>query len=476
VPELTITPLSTIGAIFSDNQMCLGSLPPNSNELLSPTRGADFFRPSRSLSETRVTLRIDRAQALDGISSFDSINVVREFETRYPRAFQYLRKCGILANGECDVIDPYTGIIRREPFNNIFEHSVAVGFAAQVIARELLRVNAISQAELDAAVERALLHDATKPYEIFRRRIGFYLNDSFKIFEAGRASGIRIEEIFTQIFKMLLNRYKDPEAFAVHLKYTGWYFIRRDLIDATQAQTMVDAARRIGIKNGLGLKILDALVFTKTDIDEAKTDTRVQKLLASVFDYGLTNAVDYLPELLGEIFARDEALELSQCGAETGWPSYGRFLSVSSEREIIGIRGNWVEAIIHVADDMTLTSVPREGCKSETYFLTTNERLFITGPTVRGCKIIMNQWIGACSDGSVVELSDSSPIPSGVRPTANVATLMVYISDSICESLKELISIEAGARPAEVIKRLINDSYERLMVDQSCQEPATIAA
>ena len=449
---------------------------PDSNVPLSLTGGAAYFRPTRALSDTQVAFKLDSDQALAGLSSFDSRHVVQAFQKRYPRAFQLLGRCGVLPDGACDVLDPYTGIVRREPFNNIFEHSMAVGFAAQAIGRQLLRAKEITVAELDSAVEAALLHDATKPYELFRRRIGFYLKDAAKIFDAGKASGNMTANVFEQIFEMLLTKYKDPQAFAAHLKYTGWLFASGDLIALNDIQIMVDAACRVAVQHDLGATIVDSLEFTWDEFAEAKTDVRVQKLLTSVIDYGLIEACNFLPELLMECMPKEDALDLGLSGAETGWPSYGSFLAVSPCRNIVGVRGNWVDAIVHIADDMTSTNVPKEIENSETYFLTTNERLVASGLVIRVCGAMMNQWIGARCDGSVVELKNDEPLPCEARPVANVATLMIYITTSICERIKEIVSPTSAEAPDEFVKRLVNDSYEGLVFDRGEASLNTLAA
>jgi len=64
------------------------------------------------------------------------------------------------------------------------------------------------------------------------------------------------------------------------------------------------------------------------------------------------------------------------------WPAMEKVLAISDEQKLL----EFVElgrCVIHISDDMTSTNVPKEIDKSQTFFLTTNERLILSGLITR---------------------------------------------------------------------------------------------
>lgn len=57
----------------------------------------------------------------------------------------------------------------KESFANIGEHCISVGFLTSRICGALVGAGLIQESDADGIIERALIHDITKPFEILRR-------------------------------------------------------------------------------------------------------------------------------------------------------------------------------------------------------------------------------------------------------------------------------------------------------------------
>lgn len=94
-----------------------------------------------------------------------------EFKKNYPVAFSVLEIGGVHPDKQSPVPNPYLdNALDDENFSNVGRHCVAVGIAAHRIAGKLLESGIIDQATHDSAISRALLHDANKCFEVFRRK------------------------------------------------------------------------------------------------------------------------------------------------------------------------------------------------------------------------------------------------------------------------------------------------------------------
>lgn len=103
------------------------------------------------------------------LSVFSSTRALEEFEARFPQIMDLFGRVGIHPSRPKSLFNPYTGQDSREYFSNIGEHCLAVGFAAARIVEALVRAGTVQESQATAVIERALIHDITKPYEIMRR-------------------------------------------------------------------------------------------------------------------------------------------------------------------------------------------------------------------------------------------------------------------------------------------------------------------
>lgn len=100
---------------------------------------------------------------------FDSSIYLQWFEKRFPRALEAFYLCGIHPTRPRSLYDPFAKT-DAGAFPNIGLHGLAVGLCAARIAGRMLGVGAISHNEAALSIERALIHDVAKPFELFRQR------------------------------------------------------------------------------------------------------------------------------------------------------------------------------------------------------------------------------------------------------------------------------------------------------------------
>ena len=93
-----------------------------------------------------------------------------EFERSYPLAFEILKVGGVHPDKVVEMENPYTGEQDNEDFRNIGEHCVSVAIVAEKITNKLKEIGVINDNECKKIVERALIHDANKRFEVMRKK------------------------------------------------------------------------------------------------------------------------------------------------------------------------------------------------------------------------------------------------------------------------------------------------------------------
>jgi hypothetical protein len=91
---------------------------------------------------------------------------VPEYEHRFPTEMAMLEIGGVYPGKKKDMINPYSGEADTEYRGNIGEHCIAVAKCAEVITKNILGEK---NPQVDKIVKRALVHDATKRFEIMRK-------------------------------------------------------------------------------------------------------------------------------------------------------------------------------------------------------------------------------------------------------------------------------------------------------------------
>ena len=94
------------------------------------------------------------------------------FSTLFPGEMKLLERAGIHPVRSDLFRNPYAPDDREYDFRNIGEHSIAVAASARVLARALVEANAMETRLFRRTVQRALLHDIAKPFEVLYWRSG----------------------------------------------------------------------------------------------------------------------------------------------------------------------------------------------------------------------------------------------------------------------------------------------------------------
>ncbi len=92
-------------------------------------------------------------------------------EPRFPGAFEIMKKMGVHPDsGIQEFLNPVSEVVQQENFSNIGNHVCCVGLVADALSSALLQAGVISVQQGKVIVERALLHDVAKPFQIFMIR------------------------------------------------------------------------------------------------------------------------------------------------------------------------------------------------------------------------------------------------------------------------------------------------------------------
>jgi len=276
-----------------------------------------------------------------------------ELSARFPHVFALFERIGMHPQRPGEAFDPYTNQPARESFHNIGVHCVAVAHAAAKIAGAMVRAGVIDAAAGDLIVERGLVHDVSKPFEVMRRD-----------------------------------------------------------------------ARRSGL---IG--------------DDAYSISAYEKLRPLLVENG---------------FRPDTAAYIAGAGSETGHNSLKDFVLAGPEGTIRLIEGAIPEKIVHLADDMTFTSMPlKEGEEPVTMFLTPWERM-LASRFIEKYPWLWKEGLGRLEDGALAPIKDVNNPAPGVLVLGDYASLQVQVAAAICRELQLYLAPGSGEEPERFIKRLIS--------------------
>jgi hypothetical protein len=100
---------------------------------------------------------------------FDPLTVLADFERQFPKQLALFNSVGIHPRSSESVFNPYSREEEQSSYKNIGEHCLAVAHCAGILAQALLRAGHLNCNDASQIVQRALVHDINKPYEIMRK-------------------------------------------------------------------------------------------------------------------------------------------------------------------------------------------------------------------------------------------------------------------------------------------------------------------
>lgn len=283
---------------------------------------------------------------------FDSNALLPELESRFPRIFRIFEQVGIHPKRSHIVYNPYTSSFSTGLFTNIGDHCIAVAYAAAKLMGTLIESDVTSRNDLDYAIERALLHDITKPYEIMLR---------------------------------------------------------------------------------------DA------------------QLSGFVFGLRSTNADNQLQLIMQKMgFKADDMNYILTAGSETGHDSLKDFLVINGHN-IDLVNDRFVEKVVHLADDMTYTSIPPND-KAETattLFLTPEERMSASRFSEQ-YPWLWKSGLACTAGGKIVHVEDTSNCQPELRSLGDYAFLQIKVARAIAREFQRATDPNSDLDSGQYIKQLIN--------------------
>lgn len=143
-------------------------------------------------------------------------------------------------------------------------------------------------------------------------------------------------------------------------------------------------------------------------------------------------------------------------GKETGHLSIKDFLMISKGVPALA-PGRWSEKIIHLADDMTSTSIPNAGERPLTVYLTTWERM-VASEFPQRYPFLWKEGLAFDKDGRVTTIQDVESVDPSLRWVRNYAYWQPFVSNEICREIQSLINPSNKQKPEYFVKDLVNNT------------------
>lgn len=147
---------------------------------------------------------------------------------------------------------------------------------------------------------------------------------------------------------------------------------------------------------------------------------------------------------------------MARAGAETSHLSFGDFLQLQDNTPCL-VPGKMVDKIIHLADDMTSTSIPLPGERPETFYLTPWERM-VASDFPNRYPFAWKEGLGLDESGNVVTTSDISAPESNLIFVRSYAYWQPFISNAICGEIQGIIDPKSQQKPEYFVKDLVNSA------------------
>lgn len=388
---------------------------------------------------------IDTGSAKAGLTSFNSKFVIGAWRHRYKESLELLKLGGLSGDGALSVVDPYTSVSRTQDFSNIWEHNLAAGFVASVLSEWLLSAKLITPEEREAIIVHAQTHDATKSFEIFRTQFFSNVQVGVRALEQSLHSSESVSQAFGSALEAIYSVDPIAEAIPSYARALSWICLRRNLIEA----------------NGIiRLEPTATIKFPSVELDlELIANDSLYRFLETTPDSYEAHLTLELALQRSAYSLKDRGLLLESCGYGCSPRSIRELFALEPDGRIC-VRGNWIQRIVMLADNMTATPVSTEGQTKQTFFVTCRERQVITDlhrryPTLglRGIGFVAGERV----DDAELSLA---PIGSSI---AALGKIQWFISEQISADLARIHS-QANLKDAgQYVKEQVNMALQVLI-------------
>lgn len=149
---------------------------------------------------------------------------------------------------------------------------------------------------------------------------------------------------------------------------------------------------------------------------------------------------------------------MSKAGTETGYLSLKDFISLEDGLPRLNAQNNLPEMIVHLADDMTYTSLAESGKSAETYYVTFAERVVLANFPLR-YPFMYKEGFGFKKDDEVECVSNIHTVHPDVRHVKSYVEWQVWVAKEISSYLvKKIFPEGAEEEPEHILRHVLNTS------------------
>lgn len=119
------------------------------------------------------------------------------------------------------------------------------------------------------------------------------------------------------------------------------------------------------------------------------------------------------------------------------------------------VPNRWPERLIHLADDMTSTSIPNPGERPLTVYLTTWERM-VASEFPNRYPFLWKEGLAFDENGNVTPIQDITSADQSLRWIESYAYWQPTVSNEICRDIQAIINPDSREKPEYFVKNFVN--------------------
>ena len=186
--------------------------------------------------------------------------------------------------------------------------------------------------------------------------------------------------------------------------------------------------------------------------------------------YGVLAYEKLKPLLLKNGVTGDTADYLVHAGSETGHNSLADFIAVGPDGRVKLAAGLLASKIVHLADDMTFTNIPKEGENPITAFLTCSERMEKSEFRKR-YPFLFIEGLAFTDSGRIVPVRSLSEKTPGQAVLGSYFDLQRQVAGAIAAEIKALLKPHVEQDPNEYVKQLVQPQGVAAQSDKAATLP-----